>query len=486
MEQQSRLLRPRPKRPFELSPSAENSEPATPVPEEDFSSSPSSSHLDPRDNSKDIKDTKDELSSSSRTRSILNLTSSTLLGIYSPTALEDSSSTEDLLPGSTPWGTGAQTPNLHSLAEEEGVQDGNNLRQLSDIGKKTATYPKLTTDASKTNFPLSSSSSSAGRTHFFFSRRQGIRGFILRSLFLFVFGVAYGTIISHFHDSPRLAPIKMENINHNSWQYVVFWGVAGVALGSLLPWFDELWEEFFSVGIGKNASASAITTTSSAATTTAGTNGGVSGSKNGAGPGNTAAPAKKLLSGNGLKENDSSNAHSRSTTNSLGWDWNPVVRSIGAFVGIAFAIVCLYCSIRLRFLFKKKALLTGNKQRKLPWQSTLQVSLTLSLVNPVLWYIIDRTKPGFILSTVIGLAGMLALLGINPEVVPSPAMSSSSSSSSSAGGFSNTSAFIQEQGTVIGVSHETIAVGTWIASVLFCSCVCFGNIGRRLALGPRR
>jgi hypothetical protein len=32
------------------------------------------------------------------------------------------------------------------------------------------------------------------------------------------------------------------------------------------------------------------------------------------------------------------------------------------------------------------------------------------------------------------------------------------------------------------VNRESIEVGIWILSVLFCSCVCFGNVGRRLAL----
>lgn len=39
------------------------------------------------------------------------------------------------------------------------------------------------------------------------------------------------------------------------------------------------------------------------------------------------------------------------------------------------------------------------------------------------------------------------------------------------------------------VSRESIEGGIWILSVLFCSCVCFGNIGRRLALsgsGPAK
>lgn len=28
--------------------------------------------------------------------------------------------------------------------------------------------------------------------------------------------------------------------------------------------------------------------------------------------------------------------------------------------------------------------------------------------------------------------------------------------------------------------QETVETGMWMLSVLFCSCVCFGNIGRRL------
>jgi len=31
-------------------------------------------------------------------------------------------------------------------------------------------------------------------------------------------------------------------------------------------------------------------------------------------------------------------------------------------------------------------------------------------------------------------------------------------------------------------SRETVEMAIWMVSVLFCSCVCFGNIGRRLAL----
>lgn len=34
---------------------------------------------------------------------------------------------------------------------------------------------------------------------------------------------------------------------------------------------------------------------------------------------------------------------------------------------------------------------------------------------------------------------------------------------------------------VRGESEERAAVMTWISSVLFCSCVCFGNVGRKLS-----
>lgn len=116
-------------------------------------------------------------------------------------------------------------------------------------------------------------------------------------------------------------------------------------------------------------------------------------------------------------------------------------------------------------------------QRKLPWQSTLQVSLTLALANPVLWYLIDRSKPGFILSAVVGVAGTIVLLEVNPDIVPSPAMQPQKLSLANVSG--------NQPGFEGLSSEERIGVGTWIASVLFCSCVCFGNIGRRLALSQQ-
>jgi hypothetical protein len=146
------------------------------------------------------------------------------------------------------------------------------------------------------------------------------------------------------------------------------------------------------------------------------------------------------------------------------WD---IEKRTGAFVGIAFAIVGLFAAECPGH--------ANQTQRKLPWASTLQVSLTLALVNPVLWYLVDRSKPGFFLSAGVGVIGTTVLLSLNPEMMPSPLTSPSLSSQ-------NGTSVLASQAFGDFLSQETIECGTWIISVLFCSCVCFGNIGRRLAL----
>lgn len=105
--------------------------------------------------------------------------------------------------------------------------------------------------------------------------------------------------------------------------------------------------------------------------------------------------------------------------------------------------------------------------------------MTLALVNPVLWYLVDRSKPGFILSTGVGLTGTALLLVSNPDMMPSPASYSSRNSS-----YEHAQMVNDFEGWGIGtiVSRESVESAIWILSVLFCSCVCFGNIGRKLAL----
>ena len=108
----------------------------------------------------------------------------------------------------------------------------------------------------------------------------------LRSVLLFFFGVVYGIIIVHLHENNWIVPVKLGFIDHSSWQYLGAWGVGGVTLGNILPWLDILW-------------ASAVA--------------------------KDVQPAKKS-GGNRANEDQT-----------LSWDL--AVRSVGAFVGIAFALV---------------------------------------------------------------------------------------------------------------------------------------------------
>jgi hypothetical protein len=77
--------------------------------------------------------------------------------------------------------------------------------------------------------------------------------------------------------------------------YLAFWGISGVVLGSLLPWIDNVWESTFGREVEDDAST--VDAASSA-------------------------------------EPDAST------------DWTLVMRAIGAFVGIVFAIVSTYPSSR--------------------------------------------------------------------------------------------------------------------------------------------
>ena len=76
--------------------------------------------------------------------------------------------------------------------------------------------------------------------------------------------------------------------------HMALWGVAGLALGNLLPWIDRVWE--------KEATSSEV-------------------------------------EDSGKERTGATGEDNLTATSSLGTEWNPVVRSIGAFVGIAFAIV---------------------------------------------------------------------------------------------------------------------------------------------------
>ncbi len=255
MSDTPQIQKPVPRRTFELTPASnESSVPPSPSPE---------------NTNPELLEAKLHGSSPpSRTRSILNLTSSTLLGIYSPTGYEVSR--EEPL---TPWGTGAQTPNH---------------RQSVDIQRPSVGL---------VSWDEALRQPAIGR------RKHGFRGLffplLLRGTLLFVIGVAYGTLITRLHDNQKLAPVKVEAFNRCSRSYMTFWGLVGIVLGSLQPWVDFMWSE----------KAETIESRGS--------------------------PVRRRGSSSSVDGEDGDERPGFSA------DWTPVVRGIGAFIGIAFAIVSL-------------------------------------------------------------------------------------------------------------------------------------------------
>lgn len=376
-------MKSKPRAAFELS-SPPPSEPPTPS-----ASSPSAttSYLHAQNSSQ-----MDESAPPSRTRSFMNLTSSTLFGIFQPGDYHNPDRDE----AATPWGTGAQTP-AHGRTSQ------------LDMSRVDKVLGNGTTSFKSRRKPVAQS-----RTH-----RQppkGFRGYFLprfgRVIALYATGLLYSLLITHLHDRQALAPTKVD-INRSSWTYFTWWGLTGVALGEALPWVDTFW-----------------------------------------------APEDEEEAEHERTRRAKDSKRARNTKGQQD-AWMDVVRSIGAFVGVAFAI------------------------RKLPWQSTLQLSLTLALANPAIWFIVDRSPPGFVLSTIFSLVGTLFLLGMNPALVPSPSPAEvlRAHVQRNGGSVTRLASALGNEDLILGIfTQESVGVATWIASVLFVSSVCFGNIGRRLAL----
>ena len=265
-EDYTTLLHPQPRRHYDLTPTSTSSSTSSPTtPSREYSRQTSDSSRMEADSmlEREI--------SNNRNRSILNLTSSTLFGIYTPSGTGVEASRDQPF---TPWGNGGQAPR-HSVDDNKPPVIGAYERPQSQRPHPHQPHQSLL----EYILPLG-----------------------LRTILLFSFGVAYGVIISHLHDHQQVAPVQLEGIEQSSWAYLMAWGGVGVLLGGLLPWIDVLWEEVS----GRDIEVLALKPEDS-------------------------RPAD-------VSEDQGPRPPSRSGSG-LGADWNPVVRSVGAFIGIAFAIV---------------------------------------------------------------------------------------------------------------------------------------------------
>lgn len=260
------MHRPIPRRTFDITPaSADSSYPPSPATEPtnpEFLNSP-----------------KPDMTPNSRTRSILNLTSSTLFGIYSPVS---DGEREEL---STPWGTGAQTP-----SHRQSIDDSRPHEQASNWDTST----------------LSSRPKPA---------RRGFQGYVvplvIQTTLLFGFGMGYGSIVTHLHQARRIKPVPLLNIEQPSLYHHLCWGILGVILGNALPLVDSFWEQSVSPAISASQTSQ----------------------KSARAPGSSSKAERE-------------GSASSSLDSGTGPLWYSTVRSMGAFVGIAFAVVSYIRGIR--------------------------------------------------------------------------------------------------------------------------------------------
>lgn len=203
----------------------------------------------------------------SRPASLMNLTSSTLYGIYSPTAGTSSLGRDRDEPQESPWGMGAQTPIRRPDIDDATFEL---MRERSHLNRRRSSYkgaeiPRVPPHVSSIQMAL-------------------------RTALLFMLGLGYGALVTRLHEQQGAAATAdgLLEPGFNS-KYLGAWGVAGVVLGSLLPWFDGVWEARFGAG------------------------------------------------DEDVAVTDGDNAPDKALDTSL--DWALVMRAIGAFVGIVFAIV---------------------------------------------------------------------------------------------------------------------------------------------------
>jgi hypothetical protein len=222
-----------------------------------------------------------------RTRSILNLTSSTLLGIYSPTA---SDGFRELSSPPTPWGTGAETPSLREtpIRGEEWGRYGLEAREARE-----GDVDVVGVFGGKGSRRRRESEVAAAAAYRAPQLSLGWATVVWRALVLFGFGVCYGALVQHLHDNKRIsiAPVEVRGIDRAGWAYLVFWGLAGVGMGCALPWVDAIWER-----------------------------------------GGREEEVDDRLDESGCDRKRGLG----------GVEWSDVVRGVGAFVGVAFAIVSYF------------------------------------------------------------------------------------------------------------------------------------------------
>ncbi|KAK2592519.1 hypothetical protein QQS21_009794 [Conoideocrella luteorostrata] len=235
------ILRPVPRRPFNLNLTGATPPDDDPADQVGPSQTSFQSGLDlssPRFLNANFERTESS-SSLTRPQSFMNLTSSTLMGIYSEAASHTRGKFfNDNEEPDTPWGTGARTPIRRPSVDEATYEL---MRGRSHVPKRQSSFGHY----------------GNADTSLSYSTAESIVSLTLRGTLLFALGLGYGALVTRLHsDQDHLPLISDESILKpgNNWKFLVCWGVAGVALGSLLPWFDTVWDDVFGSDVENDAS----------------------------------------------------------------------------------------------------------------------------------------------------------------------------------------------------------------------------------------
>jgi hypothetical protein len=220
-------------------------------------------------------------------KSFLNMNSSTLFGIYDDVG----ASTNGVASvAETPWGTGAETPGHTGMGWHGTVYDSG--LGGADAGLSMKTARRTSSGKGKVDERRGSQTRRPRST----TVKYAV--LVAKLAALFTFGVLYGTIVSHLHDTRELAAVHVKGVDRESWFYITTWGCAGVALGSLLPYVDLVWSRHST-----------------------------------------------------MAESDEKEEDEKDAEIPISEQINDVVRSVAAFVGVAFAIVSHRSCQSLSFQF---------------------------------------------------------------------------------------------------------------------------------------
>lgn len=341
-----------------------------------------------------------------KTNSYISLTTSALSGLFGTSASLEELAGDDVATPKRPHGFNNSKPVELDLNKANSLLNQNKKNMNTNNYNNTNTKHKISFSRI---LPFSSISANGNVV------KLSMTSILWRYLVLFGAGIIYGQFAKNLHDNQQVSS-RVFDIKTSPVLFTLIWGLHGVILSTLLPCFDNLYPDGSikpaAFSISKNESNEDFSSSSS-----------------------RPLSSSKQASASRPSSIESTNAaavveeEKQRHEDKGGNDWVSILRASTAFIGLAYGV------------------------RKLAWESSSQVAFLWTCLNPILWYILDGTTNGFIVSSATAIVETAGFAFFVPSHFPPVASTSSV------------------------VYYSVLA---WIGSVLFCCSICFGNLGRRL------